>query len=121
MSIVTQQYAIFLQQFDWNYFLTARSCYKIKRYLTSMNWAKRILNNTKVDKVFYVVERDKGDITNSHVHMLLETNKTMSYSEARKALGNISVGDYSFIDNPKAVTNYVTKWIDRDCEYNFLL
>ena len=85
-----------------------------------MNWAKRILNNTKVDKVFYVVERDKGDITNSHVHMLLETNKTMSYSEARKALGNISVGDYSFIDNPKAVTNYVTKWIDRDCEYNLI-
>jgi len=53
--------------------------------------------------------------------MLLETNKTLSYSEARKALGNISVGDYQFINNPKAVTNYVTKWVDSDCEYNFLL
>jgi hypothetical protein len=121
MSIITQQYAIFLQQFDWNYFLTARSCYKIKRYFTSMKWAQKILKNDKVDKVFYVVERDKGDMTNKHVHMLLETNKTLSYSEARKALGNISVGDYQFINNPKAVTNYVTKWVDSDCEYNFLL
>ena len=65
-----------------------------------------------MDKVFYVVERDRGGWTNKHVHMLVET---------RTALGNIAVGDYQLIDNPKAVTNYVTKWIDYDCEYNLMM
>lgn len=71
-----------------------------------------------MDKVFYVVERDKGDWTNKHVHMLVETNRDMSYKETITALGNIAVGDYQLIDSPKAVTNYVTKWIDYDCEYD---
>ena len=30
------------------------------------------------------------------------------------------MGDYELIDNPKAVTNYVSKWIDRDCEYDLV-
>ncbi|MDA0779485.1 MAG: hypothetical protein O2810_01105 [Bacteroidetes bacterium] len=117
MSVLTEQYARFLEQrFNWKYFLTARTPYKINTY-TPVNWSNRLLKNNKVDKVFYVVERDKGDWTNKHVHMLVETNSTMSFYETRTALGGIAVGDYELIDNPKAVTNYVTKWIDRDCEY----
>ena len=54
------------------------------------------------------------------MNMLMETNSAMSFYETRDALGSIAVGDYELIDNPKAVTNYVTKWIDRDCEFNFL-
>ncbi|WP_296637776.1 hypothetical protein [Polaribacter sp.] len=54
-----------------------------------MNWSYRLLENNKVDKVFYVVERDKGDWTNKHVHMLIETNRDLSYKETRIALGNI--------------------------------
>ena len=50
--------------------------------------------------------------------MLVDTNSAMSFYETRTALGSIAVGDYQLIDNPKAVTNYVTKWIDRDCEYD---
>jgi hypothetical protein len=53
--------------------------------------------------------------------MLVETNSAMSLYEARDALGSIAIGDYALIDNPKAVTNYVTKWIDRDCEYDLFL
>ena len=117
MSILTQQYAKFLnEKFNWKYFLTARTPYKINTY-TPINWSYRLLGNNKVDKVFYVVERDKGDWTNKHVHMLVETNRDMTYKETRTALGNIAVGDYQLIDNFKAVTNYVSKWIDNDCEY----
>ena len=118
MSVLTEQYARFLEQrFNWNYFLTARTPYKINTY-TPVNWSNRLLKNNKVDKVFYVVERDKGDWTNKHVHMLVGTNRAMSFYETRTALGSIAVGDYQLIDNPKAVTNYVSKWIDRDCEYD---
>ena len=51
--------------------------------------------------------------------MLVGTNRPMSYNETRSSLGNIAVGDYELIENPKAVTNYVTKFVDRDCEYDF--
>ena len=117
MSVLTQQYATFLQQFSWSYFLTARTPYKVNLN-TPINWSNRLLSNDKVDRVFYSVERDKGDWTNKHVHMLVGTNRAMSFYETRTALGSIAVGDYQLIDNPKAVTNYVTKWIDRDCEYD---
>jgi hypothetical protein len=50
--------------------------------------------------------------------MPVETNSAMSFYEKRTALGGIAVGEYELIDNPKAVTNYFTKWIDRDCEYD---
>ena len=121
MSVLTQQYAKFLnEQFNWKYFLTARTPYKINTS-TPMNWGYRLLGNIKVDKVFFVVERDKGDWTNKHVHMLVETNRNMSYKETRTTLGNIAVGDYQLIDNPKAVTSYITKWIDYDCEYDLMM
>ena len=120
MSVLTQQYAKFLnEQFNWKYFLTARTPYQINT-CTPINWSHRLLENNKVDKVFYVVERDKGDWTNKHVHILVETNSHMSYKETKTALGNIAVGDYQLIDNLKAVTNYVTKWIDYDCEYGIV-
>jgi hypothetical protein len=48
----------------------------------------------------------------------LGTNRPMSYNETRSSLGNIAVGDYELIENPKAVTNYVTKFVDHDCEYD---
>tara|TARA_Y100001958_G_scaffold133360_1_gene103439 strand:+ start:367 stop:609 length:243 start_codon:yes stop_codon:yes gene_type:complete len=78
------------------------------------------LSNDKVDRVFYSVERDMGDWTNKHVHMLVGTNRPMSYNETRSSLGNIAVGDYELIESPKAVTNYVTKFVDRDCEYDLI-
>ena len=103
MSVLTQQYATFLQQFSWSYFLTARTPYKVNLQ-TPVNWSNRLLSNDKVERVFYSVERDKGDWTSKHVHMLVGTNKPMSYNETRSSLGNIAVGDYELIESPKAVT-----------------
>ena len=45
----------------------------------------------------------------------------MSNKATSTALGNNAVGDYQMIDNPKAVTNYITKWIDNDCEYDLMM
>ena len=105
--------------FNWNYFLTIRTPYKIYTK-TPLTWSYRILENHKVDKVFYVVERDIGDWSNKHVHMLLETNQTLDYKETRTSLGKVAVGDFKEIKDLKAVTGYVTKWIN-DCEFNFVL
>ena len=104
--------------FNWNYFLTIRTPYKIYTK-TPLIWSYRILENHKVDKVFYVVERDIGDWSNKHVHMLLETNESLEYKEARSSLGKVAVGDFKEIKDLKAVTGYVTKWIN-DCEFNLI-
>ena len=84
-----------------------------------MTWSYRILENHKVDKVFYIVERDIGDWSNKHVHMLLETNQSIDYKETRSSLGKVAVGDFKEIKDLKAVTGYVTKWIN-DCEFNLI-
>ena len=106
--------------FNWNYFLTIRTPYKIYTK-TPLTWSYRILENHKVDKVFYVVERDIGDWSNKHVHMLLETNQEIKYHETRAYLGNIAVGDFQYIKDKKAVSHYVSKWIEYDCDYDFVI
>ena len=71
-------YAEFLRMFDWNYIITFRTHYKIylmtARYLIN----KLISSTNKVENVFYVSERDKGNHTNKHVSMLIDTNTVMT-------------------------------------------
>ena len=120
MNKLTNHYARFLEErFNWTYFLTARSPYRINT-MTPINWANRILDHKKVSTVFYITERDKGDWMNKHVHMLLETSAEMSFKESRTAFGNIAIGDYDLITDRTAVTNYITKWIGCDCEYDLI-
>ena len=110
-------YAEFLRIFDWNYFITCRSPYKIYTRTVS-SWIDRLYgNSSKVDKIFYVAERDKGDYSNTHVHMLLETNSSITYPELRHALGDINVGDYQRIYDRALVCKYVTKHIDKGVDY----
>ena len=116
---MSHYYSEYLRKgFNWNYFLTIRTPYKIYTK-TPLNWSFRILENHKVDKVFYIVERDIGDWSNKHVHMLLETNQSINYKETRSSLGKVAVGDFKEIKDLKAVTGYVTKWIN-DCEFNLI-
>ena len=91
---VRRQWAQFLGEYDWNYFITCRSPYKIYTRTVS-SWIERLYgNSSKVDKIFYVAERDKGDYANTHVHMLLETNSSITYPELRHALVDINVCYY---------------------------
>lgn len=112
-----RQWAQFLGEYDWNYFITCRSPYKIYTRTVS-SWVERLYgNSSKVDKIFYVAERDKGDHSNTHVHMLLETNSSITYPELRHALGDINVGDYQEVYDKNLVCKYVTKYIDKDIDY----
>ena len=114
---VRQQWAQFLNEYDWNYFITSRTPYKIYTRTVPTWIGKLYSNSNKVDKVFYVSERDKGDYNNNHVHMLIDTNSSITYPELRHALGNISVGDYQEVYDRAVVCKYVTKHIDKGVDY----
>jgi hypothetical protein len=55
---------------------------------------KLLKTSNKVENIFYVSERDKGDYNNLHAYTLIGTNTDMPYKEVKYGLGNISVGDY---------------------------
>ena len=113
-------YTQFLNQFEWNYFITCRTPYKVYT-MTVRNWITKLLKaSNKVEQVFYASERDKGDCNNLHVHMLIGTNTDMSYQEVRYGLGNVSVGDYQPIYDSEAVCKYVTKHIGKDVDYDIV-
>jgi hypothetical protein len=115
-----KDYANWLQQLQWNYFATCRTPYKIHT-ITVRNWITKLLKTSnKVENVFYVTERDKGDYNNLHVHMLMGTNTDMSYQEVRHGLGNVSVGDYQPIYDSVEVCKYVTKHIGKDVDYDIV-
>jgi len=118
---IHNEYARFIQQFNWNYFITCRTPYKIYTK-TVRDWIDKLFSRSyKVEKVFFVSERDKGDWSNLHVHMLLDTNTDMTYKEIRYGLGNISVGDYQIVYDQDEVCKYVTKHLGKNVDYDFLI
>ena len=117
---VAKDYSAFLQQFNWDYFITCRTPYKIHT-MTVRNWITKLLKNSnKVENVFYVTERDKGDYNNLHAHMLIGTNTDMTYKEVKYGLGNVSVGDYQPIYDSEEVCKYVSKHIGKNVDYDIV-
>ena len=98
-----KDYANFIQQFQWNYFATCRTPYRIHT-MTVRNWLTKLLKRSnKVEQAFFVSERDKGDYNNLHVHMFIGTNTDMTYQEVKYGMGNVSVGDYQPIYDSETV------------------
>ncbi|MDA9679585.1 hypothetical protein N9T96_00930 [Flavobacteriaceae bacterium] len=117
---ITKHYSNFLQQLKWNYFITCRTPYKIHT-MTVRNWITKLLKTSdKVENVFYVSERDKGDYHNLHAHMLIGTNTDMTYKEVKYGLGNVSVGDYQPIYDSEDVCKYVSKHIGKNVDYDIV-
>jgi len=89
--------------------------------MTVRNWINKLYKRyVKVDNVFFVLEKDKGDYSNQHVHMLLDTNSDMTYEEIRYGLSNITVGDYQPVYNNEVVVDYITKYIGKDVDYDIV-
>ena len=89
--------------------------------MTVRNWLTKLLQRSnKVEKAFFVSERDKGDYNNLHVHMLIGTNTDMTFQEVKYGMGNISVGDYQPIYDSETVCKYVTKHIGNDVDYDII-
>jgi hypothetical protein len=123
MSTLSKAYGDFLaNSFNFKYFITIRTPYK-KNTMTVSNWIDRFVKNSTIgiNSIFYVNERDKGDVTNTHTHMLIDSVDDLTYKQIRKSFGNLSVGDYQKIDDCGGVCGYVTKWIDRDVQYDIFI
>ena len=121
MNTTDNHYSKFLEQYDWNYFITCRSHYRLNT-LTAENWVNRLLKaSNKVNQVFYIVENDKADMSSKHVHMLIDCNADMTYKEIKFGLGNISVGDYQEVKDKTYLCSYITKHISSLHNYNFIL
>ena len=89
--------------------------------MTVRNWLTIHLNRSnKVEQAFFVLERDKGDYNNQHVHMLIGANTDMTYKEVKYGMGNVSVGDYQPIYDSEVVCKYVTKHVGKDMDYDIV-
>lgn len=113
-------YGLFLSQFDWRYFMTCRHRYGLNEKTIS-KWTDKLFNaSLSISRIYWVMERDKADISSKHVHMLLECSEEITQDQLKKIL-NISVGDFDEIRSKTAVSNYVTKFISyQNIEYDFV-
>ena len=117
---LSRQYAAFLDQFDWKYFMTCRHRYKLSEK-TVINWTDKLFKaSLSISRIYWVMERDKADMYSKHVHMLIECSKEITREQIKKTL-NTSVGDFDEIQSKRAVSNYVTKFITyQNIEYNIV-
>ena len=119
MDKINVEYGKFLTQQKWDYFVTCRSDYKIG-LTTPYTWSKRLVKAPQIEKLFFIVERDKGDMNSKHVHMLLDTTTDIS-SGLVKEYSKVAVGDFQKIYDKRYLCNYVSKFIGmRDIEYDFI-
>ena len=117
---LSRQYAAFLDQFDWKYFMTCRHQYKLSEKTIS-NWIDKLFKaSLSISRIYWVMERDKADMYSKHVHMLIECSEEITREQVKQAL-NTSVGDFDEIRSKTAVSNYVTKFITyQSIEYNIV-
>lgn len=72
-----QQWLQILNEYGWNYFITCRTPNKIYKRTVSTWIDKLSCNSTKVEKIFYVLDRDKEDYNN--YNMLIDNNSSITY------------------------------------------
>ena len=109
----------FLQSFSWSYFITCRTPYKITQK-TPYAWCEKLQKHPAIDLLFFVVERDKGDMSSKHVHILIESSADITYQDIKKLL-HVSVGDYQKVGDCEHLCDYVSKFVgDQDIDYDFI-
>ena len=68
---LSKDYADFIQQFQWNYFATCRTPYRIHT-MTARNWLTKLLyRSNKVEQAFFVSERETREITITNMYIYL--------------------------------------------------
>ena len=107
---LSREYGQFISQFDWRYFMTCRHRYKMSEKIIR-KWTDKLFKaSLSISRIYWVMERDKADVTSQHVHMLLECSGEITQNQLKKVL-NTAVGGFDEIRSKTAVSNYVTKFI----------
>ena len=117
---LSREYGQFISQFEWRYFMTCRHRYKLSEK-TINKWTDKLFKSSlSISRIYWVMERDKSDMSSKHVHMLLECSEEITQDRLKKIL-NTSVGDFDEIRSKTAVSNYVTKFISyQNIEYDIV-
>jgi len=117
---LSREYGQFISQFDWRYFMTCRHRYRLSEKTIS-KWTDKLFKaSLSISRIYWVMERDKTDMTSKHVHMLLECSEEITQKQL-KAVLNTSVGDFDEIRSKTAVSSYVTKFISsHNIEYDIV-
>ena len=100
--------------------MTCRHRYKLNEK-TIRKWTDKLFKaSLSISRIYWVMERDKVDMSSKHVHMLLECSEEITLKQLKNFL-NTSVGDFDEIRSKTAVSNYVTKFISsHNIEYDIV-
>ena len=117
---LSREYGQFISQFDWRYYMTCRHRYKLSEK-TIRKWTDKLFKaSLSISRIYWVMERDKADMSSKHVHMLLECSEEITQKQLKEVL-NTSVGDFDEIRSKTVVSNYVTKFISsHNIEYDIV-
>lgn len=120
--MISIDYASFLNKYRWTHLATVRPNYKITE-INAERIGNKLLNNRKVNKIFYAVEKDINDNW-YHMHLILDSIH-ITKNEILKLLGWNNpkvVGFLEAINDKEAVTNYCSKHIGKTALcHNFLI
>ena len=117
---LSREYGQFISQFDWRYFMTCRHRYKLSEKAIR-KWTDKLFKaSLSISRIYWVMERDKADMSSKHVHMLLECSEEITQKQLKTVL-NTSVGDFDEIRSKSKVSDYVTKFISsHNIEYDIV-
>ena len=100
--------------------MTCRHRYKLSEK-TIRKWTDKLFKaSLSISRIYWVMERDKEDISSKHVHMLLECSEEITQKQLKDVL-NTSVGDFDELRSKTAVSNYVIRFIStHNIEYDIV-
>ena len=101
--------AKWVNDYDWNYFITLRRNYK-----TTSTMVNKISNELfdkvkEIDRMIYIGERDKGDPTNYHIHILAKTSQLEEVKRRITKMKNLSNPYIGEVDSNIGAANYIAK------------
>ena len=101
--------------------MVCRSPYKLNDYVLH-RWTDKLFKaSLGISKIFWVLERDKGDMTSKHAHILLECSEEISHEQVTAILNN-SIVSYEEVRSKSGASNYVTKFVAYpNIEYDLVL
>lgn len=117
---ITTQYGEWLDTQKWNYFTRIRKPYHFSRRSVQNLFSRIRKEELKKDfprKVFIVGERDIGDKTNYHLHLLMDASPTQRNKFMKRVFG--STDEVRELPKTEGAGYYISKFIDRDIEYDY--
>lgn len=118
-------YGKWLGNIDWNYIITIRRNYKwsrkgIRRTIDKIG--KNINSIDNINNIFLIGEHDLDDTTNYHLHIILSIKQVDDVTVIDFIESNFNKKDNKHIEDVlcnKSVGIYLSKFIDRDLEYDY--